>query len=184
MSGPGLLEKIALPYALALLESVQVANLLKKTNEDLNIISGMLLASDDLKAFLENPLVTTLAKKNVIKQLLSEQVSNTVLTFLFVLVDRRRIGLLNIIVDRYFELAYKLESTTIANITTSIALTDLQHDNLVAKLQEITKTKNVKLVVQIDPNLIGGFTIQIGSKVIDTSLYGKLNQIASYLNMA
>ena len=45
----------------------------------------------------------------------------------------------------------------------------------------MTNGKKVKLITKIDPDLIGGFIIKIGSKVIDTSLSGKLQQIAFYL---
>ena len=53
---------------------------------------------------------------------------------------------------------------------------------IIEKIKLITNSDNVKLVINIDSNLIGGFIVKIGSKVIDASLSGKLNQIAFYLN--
>ena len=46
----------------------------------------------------------------------------------------------------------------------------------------MTSSQNVKLVIEIDSSLIAGFTIKIGSKIIDASLSGKLKQISLYLN--
>nr|YP_010985998.1 ATP synthase CF1 delta subunit [Grateloupia asiatica]WOL36916.1 ATP synthase CF1 delta subunit [Grateloupia asiatica] len=175
-------SKIALPYAEALLESVQEANLVEQTNQDLSLISTILLESIDLKLFLNNPLIVSIAKKNVLNELLGNQVNDYVLKFLLVLIDRRRISLLNVIIEKYLELAYNLESTIIAEISTAIMLTESQQQALIEKLKNITQSKNVKLVVQVNPGLIAGFIVQIGSKVIDTSLSGKLKQMASYLN--
>nr|YP_010986400.1 ATP synthase CF1 delta subunit [Pachymeniopsis lanceolata]WOL37318.1 ATP synthase CF1 delta subunit [Pachymeniopsis lanceolata] len=175
-------SKIALPYAEALLESVQEANLVEQTNQDLSLISTILLESIDLKSFLSNPLIVSIAKKNVLNELLGSQVNDYVLKFLLVLIDRRRISLLNVIIEKYLELAYNLESTIIAEISTAIMLTESQQQALIEKLKNITQSKNVKLVVQVNPSLIAGFIVQIGSKVIDTSLSGKLKQMSYYLN--
>lgn len=182
MSNQSTITKVALPYAEALLESVKEINLIDKTKEDLSFISTILLESPDLKFFLDNPLIPSESKKKVLSQLLLNQVNDCVLKFLMVLVDRRRISLLVIIVEKFFNLVYKLESIMIAKITTAVILTESQKKSLIEKLKIITKSKEVKLVINIESNLIAGFIIQIGSKIIDTSLSGKLKYMAFYLN--
>uniref|UniRef100_UPI003001645B ATP synthase CF1 subunit delta n=1 Tax=Anunuuluaehu liula TaxID=3049639 RepID=UPI003001645B len=181
MSYQSLMAKVALPYAEALLESAKDSNLIEKTNQDLYLISDILLQSTDLKLFLENPLITATAKKNVVNQLLLNQINGFVLKFLLVLIDRRRIALLNVIIQKYLELAYKLDSTIIAEVSTAMAFTESQRHALIEKIKQITNSKQVKLEIKIDANLIGGFTVKIGSKIIDTSLSGKLKQMAFYL---
>nr|QOS04624.1 ATP synthase delta subunit [Sarcopeltis skottsbergii] len=181
MNYKGLLVKVALPYAEALLESAKDSNSIEKTNQDLSLISDILSRSTDLKFFLENPLITLVAKKNVLNQLLLNHVDYFVLKFLLVLIDRRRITLLSVIIEKYLALVYKLDSTIIAEVSTATAFTELQQSNLIQKIKELTNSKKVKLEIEIDTHLIGGFTVKIGSKIIDTSLSGKLKQIAFYL---
>ena len=53
--------------------------------------------------------------------------------------------------------------------------------NIAEKLKTITGAKQIKLALKVDPQLIGGFTIEIGSKMIDTSIRGQLKQISSLL---
>jgi F-type H+-transporting ATPase subunit delta len=48
-------------------------------------------------------------------------------------------------------------------------------------LKKITGAKQIKLALKVDPQLIGGFTIEIGSKLIDTSIRGQLKQISTLL---
>ena len=173
--------KIVEPYAEALLELANSNDSLKETTNDMNIVSQFLVNSSDLKKFLGNPLITREAKKNVIKDILGEQINPTTLTFLMLLVDRGRISLLDTLAQRFLELSYKTEKIEIAKITSSIQLSADQQKNIAEKLKTITGAKQIKLALKVDPALIGGFTVEIGSKLIDTSIRGQLKQITSLL---
>ena len=61
-------------------------------------------------------------------------------------------------------------------------MTEVQKQALKDKLQLITNSKDVQLVLHVNTELIGGFVVKIGSKVIDMSILGQINQISSYLN--
>ena len=114
------------------------------------------------------------------KDILGEQIGSGTLKFLLVLVDKGRIQFLESIAQKYLELSYKQESIEIAKITSSIQLSADQQKDIAEKLKVITGAKQIKLALKVDPQLIGGFTIEIGSKMIDTSIRGQLKQI-SYL---
>ena len=102
--------KIAEPYAEALLE---LSDSSKKLTTDMNVVSQFLATSSDLKNFLGNPLITRVAKKKVIKDVLGEQISSQTLTFLMLLVDRNRISILDVIAKRFLELSYKKDAIEI-----------------------------------------------------------------------
>ena len=174
------LSKVAEPYAEGLLDLAISNDALKETTNDVNIISQFLVNSNDLKKFLGNPLITRAAKKNVVKDILGEQISDITLKFLLLLVDRGRIEILESIAQNFLELSYKHEAIEIAKITSSIQLSAQQQKEIAGKLKVITGAKQIKLALKVDPQLIGGFTIEIGSKMIDTSIRGQLKQI-SYL---
>jgi F-type H+-transporting ATPase subunit delta len=174
------LSKVAVPYAEALLDLAKSNDSLKETTNDMNIVSQFLANSSDLKKFLGNPLITKEAKKNVVKDILGEQIDGSTLKFLLLLVERGRIELLENIAQKFLELSFKQESIEIAKITSSIQLSAQQQKEIAEKLKVITGAKQIKLALKVDPSLIGGFTIEIGSKMIDTSIRGQLKQI-SYL---
>jgi|TARA_B110000444_G_scaffold260394_1_gene307151 F-type H+-transporting ATPase subunit delta len=174
-------SKAAVPYAEALLELTQSNNSLKETTNDINIVSQFLANSSDLKKFLDNPLVTRGAKKNVINDVLGEQISSNTLKFLLLLVDRNRIAILDGVAQKFLELSYKQESIEIAKVTSSVQLSAQQQKNLAEKLKVITGAKQIKLALRVDSQLIGGFTVEIGSKLIDTSIRGQLKQISNLL---
>ena len=182
MSMKGTLAKAALPYAEALFESSQVMQMTEKTREDLSVILKTVEQSSILKSFLANPLIVSESKKNLLHDLFINKVNTHVLNFLSILVERRRIILLSSIVDCYLTLVYKLQLLTVVNVYTAIMLTDTQKEALKDKLQYMTNSKKIQLIEHIKPELIGGLIIKIGSKIIDMSIYGQLNQISSYLN--
>jgi len=174
-------SKVAEPYAEALLDLAKSNNSLKETTNDINIVSQFLANSNDLQKFLSNPLITKEAKKNVVRDILSEQINTKTLKFLLLLVDRGRVSILEKITQRFLELSYQEDSIAIAKVTSSIQLSAQQQQNIAAKLKIISGAKQIKLALKIDPQLIGGFTVEIGSKLIDTSIRGQLRQISSLL---
>jgi F-type H+-transporting ATPase subunit delta len=169
------------PYAEALLDLAKSNDSLKETTNDMNIVSQFLANSSDLKKFLGNPLITKAAKKNVVKDILGEQIDGSTLKFLLLLVERGRIENLDSIAQKFLELSFKQESIEIAKITSSIQLSAQQQKDIAEKLKVITGAKQIKLALKVDPALIGGFTIEIGSQMIDTSIRGQLKQISSLL---
>jgi F-type H+-transporting ATPase subunit delta len=102
-------SKVAGPYAEALLGLAQANNTLKETTNDMNIVSQFLVNSSDLKKFLASPVITREAKRNVVKDVLGEQIAASTLKFLLLLIDRNRIALVDEIAQRYLELSYKQE---------------------------------------------------------------------------
>nr|YP_009399913.1 ATP synthase CF1 subunit delta [Tolypiocladia glomerulata]ARW69732.1 ATP synthase CF1 subunit delta [Tolypiocladia glomerulata] len=175
-------EKVATPYAEALIAKAQKVECLDQYKIDLSSILSVLLKSKDLQIFLVNPLNSNINKKSVLKKLFDGQINSFIMNFLLVLVDRRRISFLKSIIEKYLEITYLLESVTIVELYSVVDFSEDQQNDLINKIKLATKSNEIKLISKKDPSLIGGFIIKIGSKVIDASLVGKLNKISSYLN--
>jgi F-type H+-transporting ATPase subunit delta len=171
--------KIAQPYAEAFLELSSKGSLDTLIN-DLNYLSSS-LSSVELKKLLSNPLINSQNKKNIVKSIFGDKVDSKTLKFLMVLCDRGRLSYLDSILEKSIELAYKAASIEIVKVTTSIAFTTSQQDSLTTKLKKMTGANQIKLDININPNLIGGFVVQVGSKIIDTSIQGQLRDLSSYL---
>ena len=75
-------SKVAEPYAEALLNLAKANDTLKETTNDMNIVSQFLANSSDLKKFLANPVITREVKKNIVKDVLGEQIATNTLKFL------------------------------------------------------------------------------------------------------
>nr|YP_010336034.1 ATP synthase CF1 delta subunit [Tsunamia transpacifica]QUE27925.1 AtpD [Tsunamia transpacifica]UNJ14440.1 ATP synthase CF1 delta subunit [Tsunamia transpacifica] len=183
MSSKTIVAKIAQPYAEALLEISKNTGSLSSTSQEVKLIADTFSSSSQLKEFFSNPLTSIEAKKELLEKVFSQNVSTPILNFLMILTERRRISIFNAIAEKYLELAYEVSNITLAKIIASVALTEKQQEALSAKIKSMTKASEVQLLIQVDPDLIGGLTIQVGSQVIDTSLQGQIKQMAAHLDI-
>jgi F-type H+-transporting ATPase subunit delta len=183
-----LVVKIAVPYAQALLELANATNSLKETTNDMiNVTRLVVLPSNDdtsIKKALSNPLIFRDAKKGMLTEFNIKgeyNFSETTLTFLMLLVDRGRISHLEDIAHKFIELSYKEERLEIALVTSAIRLLPAQEELIALELKLLTSANKIRFGLRVDPELLGGFTIQIGSQLIDMSIRGQLKQVGKLL---
>jgi len=174
-------NKIAKPYADAFLEITKDAGSLDATIHDLNCISTALSESQDLEKAIQNPLISVAAKKDIIKSVFSGNVGSSTVKFMMVLCDRGRIEYLDSISRLALELAYKQASIEVAYVTSSTEMSSSQQEALVEKLKKMTGAGQIKLEVTVNDELIGGFTVQVGSQIVDTSIQNQLKQLSAHL---
>jgi len=67
-------------------------------------------------------------------------------------------------------------------ISTAFAFTNKQKNTLIKKLKELTNAREIRLVITVDANLIGGFLIKTNSKVIDLTVKNQLQRLANHLD--
>jgi len=186
MKGSLLSAGVVEPYAEALMSVAQEQELTERLGEDVAGLLTILQESEELQVFLGSPVVKAEDKKAVLQQLSNslegDQLHPYMINFLNVLVDRRRILFVEAIFQQYQALLRKLKQTVLAEVTSAVSLTDEQHQSVQDKVKEITGASQVELDTKIDPDLIGGVIIKVGSQVIDSSLRGQLRRIGLRLN--
>lgn len=170
------------PYAKALMSLAQTQDLTERFGEDAAFLINLLDTSDDLRQFLASPLTKADAKKAVLRQIVGEQVHPYMLNFLLLLVDRGRILFLEGICKQYQTLLRELNQTILAEVTSAVELNEAQRDSVRQKVVDLVGASQVELDTKIDPDLIGGVIIKVGSQVIDASLRGQLRRIGLRLS--
>jgi F-type H+-transporting ATPase subunit delta len=184
MNDNTMVAEVAAPYAKALMSIAQDNNSAEQVGQEVAGLLGALESSDELNQFLGNPLIAPEAKKGVLKQITEGNVNQFVLNFLMLLVDRNRVMYLESILRQYQALLRELNQTILADVTTATELSDEQKEAIKSRVISMTGASNVELSVEIDPSLIGGLIIQVGSQVIDASLRGQLRRIGMQLSTA
>jgi len=182
MSGNPLTSKIAVPYARALFDFSVEKNIMHQITADFQNLDIFLGEATELMEYLNSPVVSQQAKRDILTKTLKSQVNTETFKFLMVLVDRDRINLLNAVIDNYLELVYETASIKMVEVATSSAFTNSQKNSLVQKLKEIMDAREIRLVVTVDPSLIGGFLIKTESKVIDFTIKNQLQRLAKHLD--
>ena len=182
MSANILTAKIAVPYARALFDFSVEQNIMHQITADFQNLEIFLNETSELTDYLDNPIVNQTAKREVLTKTLESQVNPETFKFLMVLVDRGRINLLRSVIASYLELVYETASIKTIEVSTAFAFTYLQKNTLVQKLKELTNAREIRLVITVDPSLIGGFLIKTDSKVIDFTVKNQLQNLAKHLD--
>jgi len=93
------------------------------------------------------------------------------------LADRQRIGVLDAVLERLIELYREQRNIALATVTSASELSEEQQAALQKKVQAVAETDKLEINLKIDPDLIGGFVVNVGSKVIDASLAGQVRRL-------
>ncbi len=182
MSGTLISSEVGEPYAQALMSLAQQNNLTDQFGDTFRSLSSLLTESQDFRDFVLNPVIKGEDKKAVLRQVLGSDANPYLVNFMMLLVDKRRIVFLEPIVEQYLNLLRKLNQTVLAEVTSATELSESQQQSLVEKVKAIAQARDVELKTSIDPDLIGGVIIKVGSKVIDASIRGQLRRISVSLN--
>lgn len=171
------------PYAEALMSLAKANNLTEVLGEDLRSLSNLWENSPELSRFLSNPLVKAEDKKAILQQI-GNEMNPYLRNFLMLLVDRGRIMFLDGIAQKYLELLRKLNNVVLAVVTSATPMNEDQLQAVKNKIKSLTRASEVELKTTVDPSLIGGIIIRVGSQVYDTSLQGQLRRIGLNLSKA
>lgn len=166
------------PYAQALLSLGQSSNTLDAITSDVAMVAETLAGSSELSDLLANPFILDDAKKRVIAQIFEGKVNAFTLSFLKLLIDRRRAVCLPGICNEFKSLLRKLNQVVLAEVTSTVELSDAQKQSVRDRVMAMTNAKSVELETAIDADLLGGVIIKVGSQVIDASLRGQLRRIS------
>jgi F-type H+-transporting ATPase subunit delta len=162
----------------------QSNDMTQQLGEDIAALLNLLKESSELQQFLGNPVIKAADKKAVLQQVMGEQVHPYLMNFLKLLVDRGRIIFLEGICKQYQALLRELNQTVLAEVSSAVELTDAQKQTVREKVMAMTNAQQVELDTQIEPELIGGVIIKVGSQVVDASLRGQLRRIGMRLSSA
>ena len=174
----GIQASLAGRYASALFELASEAGTVTAVESDLDKLEAGLEQSGELAMLTTNPKVSRSdAQKALWGVSAIMGVTDLTQNFLGTLAQNRRLSQLPQVIRAFRAIAAAQRGEVTAEVTTAHALTDAQLDALKAKLTA-REGRTVKLTTKVDPELLGGLVVTIGSKRIDGSIRTRLNSLA------
>lgn len=165
-------------YASALFDLAREQNSVAAVETDLDNLGAALAQSDDLGALIRNPRVSREAAAKALDSVAGLLgLSQITRNFLGVLAGNRRLAALPEIVRAFAAIAAAERGEVTAEVTSAHPLSADQLSALGAKLQA-REGRTVKLKASVDPDLLGGLVVRIGSQQIDSSIRTRLNSLA------
>ncbi|MBX3566006.1 MAG: F0F1 ATP synthase subunit delta [Sphingomonas sp.] len=166
-------------YATALFELARDSKSLPQVEASLGAVRQALDESADFKALTASPLVARgAAARAVAAVAASLKLDATTAKFLGVLADNRRLSQLPAIIRAFGQLAAAHRGETSAQVISAHPLTTDQVDALKAQLRTRIG-RDVSVDLSVDPSLLGGLVVKIGSQMIDSSIKTRLNSLAN-----
>ena len=164
-------------YATALFELARDEKSIDAVRADLDRFDGLLNDSADLKRLVRSPVFSADAQSRALGAVLEKAgISGISANFLKVLTANRRLFAVTDVIRAFRALVAKFKGEASADVTVAETLSDRNLDALKSALKSVTG-KDVTLNVKVDPSIIGGLVVKLGSRMVDSSLRTKLNSI-------
>src|SRR6516164_9466043 len=164
-------------YASALFEVAREENLLAEVERDLETFAAMLASSEDLRRLVRSPVIGAPDQEKALSALIA-RARIGVLTrnfLLFIARNRRLFAVADMIAD-FRALLARERGEISAEVTTAHALRSEQM-TLLNETLRAALGKSVSISARVDANLLGGMVVKVGSKMIDSSLRTKLDNL-------
>jgi F-type H+-transporting ATPase subunit delta len=164
-------------YANALFELAREENKLEETEQALAGLSVSLDESEDLRRLVRSPIFSSAEQSDALAGI-AKQAGLPKLTanFLQLLVKNRRLFALRDIITGFRMLSADHRGELTADVTSAVSLSAAQTDELKATLKAKTG-KSITLIEKVDPAILGGLVVKIGSRMVDSSVRTKLNNL-------
>jgi F-type H+-transporting ATPase subunit delta len=162
-------------YAAALFDLATEQKSVSEVESDLAKFQHLYDESADLQRLVKSPVVAADDQARVLDLVLERAGAGTLArNFLALVAKNRRLFAAPDMVRAFRALAAKARGEVTAEVEVAHALTDAQAGALTAALKEAVGGKDVKLVTKVDPSLLGGLIVKLGSRMVDSSLRTKL----------
>ena len=164
-------------YASALFELANEQNRLDEVDRDLGKFQSMLDASSDLKRLVNSPAFAAEDQQRAMRAVMDwAAIGATTGNFLGVVARNRRLFAAEDIIKTFPGLLARHRGEVAAEVKSAVALSEQQLAALKSKLKS-TFGKDVRLDTHVDPSLLGGLVVKIGSRMFDSSLRTKLSNL-------
>ena len=168
-------SRAAKRYAKALIELAAERDMLQQVDSDMRHISASIDENEELRNLLQNPIINSEVKQDALQGFYGD-LSPLALDTIRVLVENKRIELLQSVADQYIILYEELKQEDVAEVTTAVALDQGLEKKLLQKLKTITGN-TVTLNNTIDESILGGFILRIGDIQYNASIANKLENL-------
>lgn len=170
---------LARPYARAAFEHARAAGDLAAWQTALSELAAI-TAEPKVAAAMRDPSQTAAQRASTLSSLAGEAMPPAVANLLAIMADNGRLSLLPEVAMLFDQLKQAVESTVAVHVTSAYPLSDAETQQLAGTMQE-KLARSITLTSETDPSLLGGALIRADDLVIDGSVRGRLNKLASTL---
>lgn len=167
---------VAMTYGQALFDAAKELDRIDEIREELDALDAIFKKEPDYPELLANPAVPLAEKKAMVRRVFEGRLSEEVLSFLYILLDKNRIVHFHRIVKSYLKLMDQYQGRAYGKIYSAVPLTEEQIAEFERQAEKLLRSK-VELKNKVDESLLGGVKLLVDGKLIDASLRAGLSEL-------
>ena len=165
-------------YASALFELALEEKASEAVKADLDAFDALIASSADLDRLVRSPVFDADDQLRALSAILDKAgITGLAANFLRVITTNRRLFAVRAMIRGYRALVARHKGEVVAQVTVAEQLNDKNLDALKSALKSVTGGKDIDLEVTVEPAIIGGLIVKVGSRMVNSSLRTKLNAI-------
>ena len=169
--------RVASRYAKSVLDLAIEKGELEKVYADMQYLRSVMKASREFTNLLRSPVVKADMKKKAFDAVTAGKISPMTNSFLGLLMQKTREGILPEVITSFVEQYKKHKKIQTVKLTTATPVSDSLKKMILDRVKTTGHYENVELVEEVNPDIIGGFVLQAGDKLIDASIAYDLKEI-------
>jgi F-type H+-transporting ATPase subunit delta len=170
--------RVASRYAKSLLDLAVEKGQLEPVYSDMLYLQRLTNGSRDFLNLLRSPVVKSDTKQKALEAVTNGKVIDLTTAFIRLMINKGREGALPEIITAFISQYKQKKGIQIVKLTTAVPVSDAVKASIIDQVKKTTTIDKLELEEVVDPNIIGGFVLQAGDKLVDASVSYDLKQVA------
>ncbi len=170
-------SRAASRYVKSLLDLAVDKKALDEVHRDMRLFSATIASSRPLELLLNNPVIKHDQKLAVLKKVFGGKVHNLTMAFFEIITRKNREPILSTVAREFHNAYNEYKGIGKATVTTAIPLNTKTREEFEGLVRSYSDRKQIELIEQVDPDLIGGFVLSVGDRQVDASVRNKLKTL-------
>jgi F-type H+-transporting ATPase subunit delta len=170
--------RLASRYAKSLIDLAIERDQLEKVFADMQSLQQVLKSSRDFTNLLRSPIIKADKKKQVVEAIINGKVSDMTSSFVHLLIAKGRESNLSEIITAFINQYKGYKNIYAVKLTTAFPVDEDLKNIIIDQIRKTSDMQNIELETVVNENLIGGFVLETGDKLIDASIAHELKKIS------
>jgi F-type H+-transporting ATPase subunit delta len=172
--------RVSARYAKSILDLANEQKCLDAVLADMKAFNATVAANKELRNLLSSPIVHGDKKLSVLKSIFEKGFQKLTISFFDIVIRKKREALLVDIANNFIVQYNEMHQIASATVKSAITLSESALNEIKTHIESQTG-KKISLTAKVDSNLIGGVVVQIGDRLFDASVSGKLGKLKQEL---
>ena len=170
--------RVASRYAKSLLDLAVEKGQLEQVYNDVQYLQQLTKESRELLNILRSPVVKADTKLKVVKAVTAGKISDLTFSFIFLLINKTREAVLPEVITSFIQQYKEHKNIHTVKLTTAVPVSEEIKQRIIEQVRKTSDIQNIELETVVKPDIIGGFVLQTGDKLVDASISYDLKAVS------